>query len=100
MPWMVSSKSMYSRSIDESAALRLAALHVSALDVEKVEPSLQVSGLQDVTVKDGQLQVIANFAYQVENAGIKLRRLDRPDIEKFPSNGFIALEETLKEGAA
>jgi len=48
------------------------------LDVEKVEPSLQVTGLQDVTVKDGQLQVIANFAYQVENAGINVLQLRLP----------------------
>ena len=32
----------------------------------------------------------------VENAGVKLRLLETKDIEPFPSNGFIALEETLQ----
>jgi NitT/TauT family transport system substrate-binding protein len=31
----------------------------------------------------------------VENAGIKLRRLETKDIDRYPSNGFIALDETL-----
>jgi NitT/TauT family transport system substrate-binding protein len=32
----------------------------------------------------------------VENAGVKLRLLPSPEIEQFPGNGFVALEETLK----
>ncbi len=36
----------------------------------------------------------------VENAGLKLRFLDYPAITKFPSNGFVALEETLKDRKA
>jgi len=32
----------------------------------------------------------------VENAGIKLRMLPSPEIARFPSNGFVALEETLR----
>ena len=40
----------------------------------------------------------------VENAGMKLRILDTKDIDRYPSNGFLALEETLrtrpKEAAA
>jgi NitT/TauT family transport system substrate-binding protein len=32
----------------------------------------------------------------VENAGLKLRVLDTKDIDAFPSNGLLALEETLK----
>jgi NitT/TauT family transport system substrate-binding protein len=36
----------------------------------------------------------------VENAGVKLRTLDYPAITKFPSNGFVALEETLKDRKA
>ena len=32
----------------------------------------------------------------VENAGVKLRMLDTKDIDHFPSNGFLALEDTLK----
>ncbi len=36
----------------------------------------------------------------VENAGVKLRFLEYPAISKFPSNGFVALEETLKDRRA
>ncbi len=32
----------------------------------------------------------------VENAGMRLRVLDTKDIDRFPSNGFLALEETLR----
>jgi NitT/TauT family transport system substrate-binding protein len=32
----------------------------------------------------------------VENAGVKLRVLDTKDIDRYPSNGFLALEETIK----
>ncbi len=32
----------------------------------------------------------------VENAGVKLRVLDTKDIDRYPSNGFRALEETIK----
>ena len=35
-----------------------------------------------------------------ENAGAKLRMLDTSAIAKFPSNGFVALEETLKDKRA
>ncbi|MBI1178579.1 LysM peptidoglycan-binding domain-containing protein [bacterium] len=49
------------------------------LDVEKVDPSLQVNVLQDVTVKEGQLQVIANMDYQIENAGINSLQLQLPN---------------------
>ena len=48
------------------------------LDVEKVDPSLQVAVLQDVTVKEGQMQVIANLDYQIENAGINSLRVQLP----------------------
>jgi NitT/TauT family transport system substrate-binding protein len=36
----------------------------------------------------------------VENAGVKLRTLDYPAIAKFPSNGFVALEQTLSDRKA
>jgi NitT/TauT family transport system substrate-binding protein len=32
----------------------------------------------------------------VENAGVKLRMLDTKDIDRYPSNGFLSLDETLK----
>jgi len=46
-----------------------------------------------------QVDALSQFDTQyamVENAGIKLRMLERPEIAKFPSNGIIALDETLK----
>jgi NitT/TauT family transport system substrate-binding protein len=36
----------------------------------------------------------------VDNAGVKLRFLDYPAITKFPSNGFVALEETIRDRKA
>jgi NitT/TauT family transport system substrate-binding protein len=32
----------------------------------------------------------------VENAGIKLRMLNAKELDRFPGNGFLALEETLR----
>lgn len=46
-----------------------------------------------------QIDALSQFDTQyalVQNAGVKLRLFDHPDIAKFPSNGFIALGETLK----
>jgi NitT/TauT family transport system substrate-binding protein len=46
-----------------------------------------------------QIDALSQFDTQyalVENAGIKLRMLPKDEIAKFPSNGFIALDETLK----
>ena len=74
---------------------------------EGMDPAKDVSivvageGAQTAALlRSKQIDALSQFDTQyalVENAGIKLRRLDRPDIEKFPSNGFIALEETLKD---
>src|SRR5215470_5379878 len=46
-----------------------------------------------------QVDALSQFDTQyalVENAGVKLRLLDTKDIDRYPSNGFLALEETLK----
>ncbi len=32
----------------------------------------------------------------VENAGVRLRVLDTKEIDRYPANGFLALDETLK----
>jgi len=42
-----------------------------AFEVETVEPWVQVTSLQDVSVREGQAQVTAALDYQVENAGVK-----------------------------
>jgi NitT/TauT family transport system substrate-binding protein len=47
-----------------------------------------------------QIEALSQFDTQyalTENAGAKLRLLDHPEIKKFPSNGFVALEESLKD---
>jgi NitT/TauT family transport system substrate-binding protein len=50
-------------------------------------------------VRGGQVDALSQFDTQyamVENAGVKLRLLDTRAIDRFPSNGFLALEETLR----
>ena len=51
-------------------------------------------------LRSNQIDALSQFDTQyamVENAGMPLRRFDDPSIRKFPSNGFIALAETLKD---
>jgi NitT/TauT family transport system substrate-binding protein len=46
-----------------------------------------------------QVDALSQFDTQyalTSNAGAKLRMLDHPEIKKFPSNGFVALEDYLK----
>lgn len=46
-----------------------------------------------------QVEALSQFDTQYAlamNAGAKLRFLDHPEIKKFPSNGFVALEDYLK----
>ena len=50
-------------------------------------------------VRGGQVDALSQFDTQyamIENAGVKLRLLDTRAIDRFPSNGFLALEETLR----
>jgi NitT/TauT family transport system substrate-binding protein len=50
-------------------------------------------------VRGKQVDALSQFDTQyamVENAGVKLRVLDTRTIDRFPSNGFLALEETLR----
>ena len=52
-------------------------------------------------LRSGQVAALSQFDTQyalTENAGAKLRSLDEANkvIKTFPSNGFVALEETLK----
>jgi len=57
-------------------------------------------GAQTAAVlRSKQVDALSQFDTQyalVENAGVKLRMLDNSAIERFPSNGFLALEETLR----
>ncbi len=50
-------------------------------------------------VRSRQVDALSQFDTQyamVENAGVRLRRLPTGDIDRFPSNGLLALEETLR----
>lgn len=42
-----------------------------ALDVEQVEPWVQVTSLQHATVTEAQVKISANLRYQIENTGLK-----------------------------
>jgi NitT/TauT family transport system substrate-binding protein len=49
-------------------------------------------------LRSNQVDALSQFDTQyalTENAGARLRMLDASEIAKFPSNGFIALEDTL-----
>jgi len=51
-----------------------------------------------VLLRSGQVDALSQYDTQyamVENAGTKLRLLPSPEIERFPSNGLVALEDTL-----
>jgi NitT/TauT family transport system substrate-binding protein len=73
----------------------------AGLDPEK-DVTIVVAGEGAQTaalVRNKQVDALSQFDTQyamVENAGVKLRRLDTRDIDRFPSNGFLALEDMLK----
>ncbi len=49
-----------------------------ALDIEQVDPWVQVTSLQHATVNEAQVKVTANLQYQIENAGLKSLRVSIP----------------------
>jgi NitT/TauT family transport system substrate-binding protein len=54
-------------------------------------------------LRSKEVDALAQFDTQyalVENAGVKLRLLDTSAIARFPSNGFVTLEETLQNKRA
>jgi hypothetical protein len=46
-----------------------------SLDIEQVEPWIQVSSLQHATINEAQVKVAANLQYQIENTGLKAFRV-------------------------
>ncbi len=50
-----------------------------ALDIEQVDPWIQVTSLQHATVNEAQLKVAANLHYQIENTGLKSLRVWLPE---------------------
>ncbi|MBI5387841.1 MAG: hypothetical protein HZA90_24530 [Verrucomicrobia bacterium] len=49
-----------------------------ALDLEQVDPWIQVTSFQHVTVAEAQVKVAANLQYQIENTGLKAFRISLP----------------------
>jgi NitT/TauT family transport system substrate-binding protein len=50
-------------------------------------------------IRNKQVDALSQFDTQyalIDNAGVKMRYLDRKAIERFPGNGFLALEESIK----
>ena len=47
-------------------------------DIEQVDPWIQVTSLQHVTVSEAQVKVAANLQYQIENTGLKALRVFMP----------------------
>jgi NitT/TauT family transport system substrate-binding protein len=73
----------------------------AGLDPDK-DISIVVAGESAQTaalLRSKQVDALSQFDTQyalTSNAGAKLRMLDQPEIRKFPSNGFVALEDYLK----
>jgi len=54
-------------------------------------------------IRGKQVDALSQFDTQyalVENAGVKLRMLESKEIERFPGNGFLALDKTLRDRRA
>jgi len=51
---------------------------ILALDVQQVDPWIQVTSLQHATISEAQLKIIANLQYQIENTGLKSFRVFIP----------------------
>ncbi|MGH8630935.1 MAG: hypothetical protein ACREU7_09255, partial [Burkholderiales bacterium] len=49
-----------------------------ALDIEQVDPWVQVTSLQHLTVTEALVKVAANLQYQIENTGLKALRVRVP----------------------
>jgi NitT/TauT family transport system substrate-binding protein len=77
----------------------------AGLDPDK-DISIVVAGESAQTaalLRGKQVDALSQFDTQyalTSNAGAKLRMLDHPEIRKFPSNGFVALEDFLRSSRA
>lgn len=49
-----------------------------ALNIEQVDPWIQVASLQHATITEAQVKVAANLQYQIENTGLKAFRVFLP----------------------
>jgi hypothetical protein len=67
--------------IQQKGVLGFRALQVPAnlvLDIEQVDPWVQVTSLQHAAIGDAQIKVTANLQYQIENTGLKTFRVLLP----------------------
>ncbi len=103
-----SMKDLKGKKIGVIGMASASAIIVRALAKEEgMDPDKDISvvvageaGQTAALMRNGSVDALSQFDTQyalVENAGVKLRRLKHPSIDKFPSNGFIALESTLKD---
>jgi hypothetical protein len=75
-----------------------------ALNIEQVDPWIQVASLQHATISEAQVKVTANLQYQIENTGLKAFRVFLPtNAEAVRFQGeqladFIALPGTTTNG--
>jgi len=73
-----------------------------ALDLEQVDPWVQVTSLQHATVGEAQVKATANLQYQIENAGLKTFHISVPaNAENVRFTGdqvadFIAVPDGVK----
>lgn len=74
------------------------------LDVEQVDPWVQVNSLQHATVGEAQVKVVANLQYQIENTGLKSFRVALPagaENVKFSGDqvaDFLLVPDSEKDG--
>jgi len=75
-----------------------------ALDIEQVDPWIQVTTLQHATVSEAQVKVAANLQYQIENTGLKSLHVLLPaNAEGVTFQGdqvadFLAQNDTVTNG--
>ena len=75
-----------------------------ALNIEQVDPWIQVTSLQHATVNEAQVKVAANLQYQIENTGLKAFRVFIPtNAEGVIFHGdqvadFLAVDGTVTNG--
>ncbi len=78
-----------------------AIIAMAGMDPEK-DVRIVVAGESAQTaamVRSKQVDALCQFDTQyalVENAGVKLRLLEAKEIDRFPGNGFLALDDTLR----
>ena len=75
-----------------------------ALDIEQVDPWVQVTSLQHAAVGEAQVKIVANLQYQIENAGLKAFHVALPvaaENVRFQGDqvaDFLPVPKSEKEG--